>query len=76
LCKIGLDINEEHSDISALDEMNDIEKHCCKITIQMNTLIKNLAAKQLGYTEEEFEKVRDNSIKKFNNLVGLASEEL
>lgn len=52
------------------------EEHCYKLIIQMNAIIKNLAAKQLDYTQSDFDKLRDASILKFNDLIGIKREEL
>ena len=76
MCEIGLIVSEGQSENTSLDEMTDVEKHCYKLTIQMNSFMKNIAAKQLGYTAEEFDKIRDGAIKKFNELAGITPEEL
>ena len=56
--------------------LSDIEEHCYKLTIQMNAIIKNIAAKQLDFDQDDFDKLRDASILKYNDLVGIEVEEL
>ncbi len=76
MCDIGLLVTESQNEKTPLDEMSEVEKHCYKLTIQMNAFMKNIAAKQLGYSADEFEKIRDGAIKKFNELAGVTPEEL
>ena len=44
--------------------------------IQMNALLKNRASKQLDYGQDEFKKLMDLSINKYQELMGIAPEEL
>lgn len=76
MSEIGLLVSENQNEKSPLDELSEIEKHCYKLTIQMNAFMKNIAAKQLDFNDDQFEKIRDNSIKKFNQLVGVEPEDL
>lgn len=56
--------------------ISDVEAHCLKLIIQMNAIIKNMASKNLDFTQEDFDKLRDSSILKFNELTGIPIEEL
>lgn len=53
-----------------------VEEHCYKLIIQVNAIIKSLAAEKLGYTQTDFDKLRDASILKFNDLIGIKREDL
>ncbi len=77
MAEIGMMITEsQKKNKSPEDRYSDIEKHCFKLTIQMNALIKNLASKDLGYGTDEFKKLTDVSINKYKELLGLEPEEL
>ena len=77
MAEIGLMITEnQKKNRSPEDRFTDIEKHCFKLTIQMNALIKNLATKELGYGSDEFKKLTDASINKYKELLGFEPEEL
>jgi len=77
MAEIGLMITEnQKKNKSPEDRFTDIEKHCFKLTIQMNALIKNLATKELGYGSDEFKKLTDASINKYKELLGFEPEEL
>lgn len=77
MAEIGLMITEnQKKNKSPEDRYTDIEKHCFKLTIQMNALLKNLASKELGYGTDEFKKLTDASINKYKELLGFEPEEL
>lgn len=77
MTEIGLMVTESQQKIkSPEDKFSDIEKHCFKLVIQMNALLKNMASNQLGYGQEEFKKLMDLSIEKYQHLMGIEAEEL
>ena len=77
MAEIGLMVTENQSKIrSPEDKYSDIEKHCFKLTIQINALLKNLAANNLGYSENEFKKLTEVSINKYKELLGLEPDML
>ena len=45
-----------------------VEKHCHQLIIQMNAMIKNLSAETLKFNAEDFEKLRQASVLKYNEL--------
>ena len=75
MAEIGLMVTESQSK-SLEDKFTDIEKHCFKLMIQMNALLKNMATKELGYGQEEFKKLLDLSVGKYQQLMGIVPEEL
>ncbi|HAT2000664.1 hypothetical protein ACN1BL_14600 [Legionella pneumophila] len=77
MTEIGLMVTEsQQNQKSPEDKYTDIEKHCFKLMIQMNALLKNMASKQLDYGQDEFKKLMDLSINKYQELMGIAPEEL
>lgn len=77
MTEIGLMVTEsQQNQKSPEDKYSDIEKHCFKLMIQMNALLKNMASKQLDYGQDEFKKLMDLSINKYQELMGIAPEEL
>lgn len=77
MTEIGLMVTEsQQKQKSPEDRFSDIEKHCFKLMIQMNALLKNIASKQLDYGQDEFKKLMDLSINKYQELMGVAPEEL
>lgn len=77
MAEIGIMITEnQKKNKSPEDRFTDIEKHCFKLSIQMNALIKNLATKELGYGTDEFKKLTDASINKYRELLGMEPDEL
>lgn len=77
MAEIGIMITEnQKKNKSPEDRFTDIEKHCFKLSIQMNALMKNLATKELGYGTDEFKKLTDASINKYRELLGMEPDEL
>lgn len=77
MAEIGIMITESQKKIkSPEDRFSDIEKHCFKLTIQMNALLKNLATKELGYGVDEFKKLTEASVNKYKELFGMEPDEL
>jgi hypothetical protein len=75
MTELGLLVTENQKKNKA-KSLSDIEEHCYKLTIQMNAIIKNLAAKKLDFTQDDFDKLRDQSVLKYNDLMGIEVEEL
>lgn len=72
MTEIGLMVTEsQQNQKSPEDKYSDIEKHCFKLMIQMNALLKNMASKQLDYGQDEFKKLMDLSINKYQELMGI-----
>lgn len=77
MTEIGLMVTEsQQNKKNSEDRYSEIEKHCFKLMIQMNALLKNMASKQLDYGQDEFKKLMDLSISKYQELMGIAQEEL
>lgn len=77
MTEIGLLVTENQaSEKSDEDRFTEIEKHCFKLMIQMNSLLKNMASKQLDYGQDEFKKLADLSLGRYNELMGVKVEEL
>ena len=75
MTELGLLVTENQKKNKA-KSLSDIEEHCYKLTIQMNAIIKNIAAKQMDFKQEDFDKLRDAAILKYNDLIGIEAEEL
>ena len=76
MAELGLLVTENQKKKQDEKSVSDIEEHCFKLMIQVNAITKNLAAKQLGYNQDEFDKLRDLSVNKYNELMGIFPEEL
>lgn len=76
MAEIGLLVSESKNKDSELEDISEVEKYCHKLTIQMNTLIKNIAAKTLDFTKADMDKITENSINKYNEIAGILPEEL
>jgi len=76
MTELGLLVTENQKKNKTDKALPDVEDHCYKLIIQMNAIIKNMAAKQLDFTQEDFDALRDSAIIKFNDLVGIEPEEL
>ena len=76
MTELGLMITENQKKNKNKKGMQDVEEHCYKLIIQMNAIIKNIAAKQLDYTKDNFDKFKDAALARFNDLAGLVPEEL
>ena len=76
MTELGLLVTENQKNNNGVKKLSEIEEHCFKLIIQMNAIIKNMAAKNLDFAQEEFDKLRDSSILKFNELTGIKQEEL
>lgn len=75
MTELGLLVTENQKKNKA-KALSDIEEHCYKLIIQMNAIIKNIAAKQLDFNKDDFDKLRDAAILKYNELIGIEIEEL
>lgn len=77
MAEIGIMVTEnQQKSKNPEDRFSDIERHCFKLMIQMNALLKNLAKRQLEYGDEEFKKLLDLSVLKYQELMGTLPEEL
>ena len=76
MTELGLLVTENQKKKQSGSNHSEIEEHCYKLMIQMNAIIKNLAADQLKYSKDDFDKLRDSAIVKYNDLIGVSAEEL
>lgn len=53
-----------------------VEKHCHQLIIQMNALVKNLSAEILKFDQNDFEKLREATAIKYNELEPHTESEL
>lgn len=76
MAEIGIMVKENsQKNKSPEDRFSDLEKHCFKLTIQMNAIIKSIASKNLNFGPEEFKKFNEASVVKYRELLGLELEE-
>ncbi|CZP44431.1 hypothetical protein [Legionella pneumophila] len=77
MSEIGLMVTENKDEVkSPEDRFSTIEKHCFKLVIQMNALLKNMASSQLQYSQDEFKKLQDLTNDKYQELMGIKPEVL
>jgi len=76
LAEIGLIVKERQNESGSRKSASDIEEHCQKLILQINALMKSLVAKQMGYSDEDFLKLRDATIDKYNEICGIQKEDL
>lgn len=76
MTELGLMVTENQKKNKNKKSMQDVEEHCYKLIIQMNAIIKSIAAKKLDYTKDNFDKFKDAAVARFNDLAGLVPEEL
>jgi hypothetical protein len=75
MTELGLLVTENQKK-NKVKSLSDIEEHSYKLMIQMNAIIKHIAAKQLDFNKDDFDKLRDAAILKYNELIGIEVEEL
>lgn len=63
-----IQLGMKHID-SNINEPTVVEKHCQQLIIQMNALIKNLSAEILKFEQADFDKLRDATNIKHNELL-------
>lgn len=56
--------------------LTEIEDHCSKLIIQMNAIVKEMAEKNLDYDQKKFGLLRDKTVERFNEIIGVLPEEL
>jgi uncharacterized protein YicC (UPF0701 family) len=67
LIQVGMQhINEERKPENYL-----LEQHCQQLIIQMNALIKNISVEVLKFNQDDFEKLKQLAIAKYNELTVL-----
>jgi predicted CopG family antitoxin len=77
LIEIGLyQLSEEPQKKNPKINKNYSDQHCQQLIIQMNALIKNISSEVLKYDQEDFEKLRQISLQKYNDLIGYNHEEI
>ncbi|WP_131783888.1 hypothetical protein [Legionella gresilensis] len=70
MAEIGLIVAERReTNKNPESQFSEIEKYCFKLIIQMNGLLKNIAQSQLDYGSDEFKKLADVSLDRYNQLV-------
>lgn len=50
-------------------QTNYAEQHCQQLIIQMNALVKNVSSAVLKYDQDDFEKLRQVALQKYNELI-------
>ena len=76
LAEIGLIVKERQESNGSRTPSSGIEEHCQKLILQINAMLKNLVANQIGYSDAEFLKLRDATIDKYNEICGIKKEDL
>lgn len=76
MTELGLLVKESQENGKGKKNISDAEEHCLKLIIQMNAIIKNIAAKTLEYTQKDFDELRDSAVSKFNEIVGIKKDDL
>lgn len=70
MAELGLMVSERRNDNANPEEkFADIERHCFKLIIQMNALLKNLVKKELNYGQEELAKLTELALNRYNELM-------
>ncbi|HDO7865844.1 TPA: hypothetical protein ACT9AQ_001170 [Legionella pneumophila] len=72
LIQVGLNHWFERSD--HLREKTAVEKHCHQLIIQMNALIKNISVELLQLNREDFDKLQQAALMKYNELQNMYEE--
>ena len=73
---IGLMVEERKNQKNKSSDKPEIDVYCQKLILQINALLKSISAKQMGYTDKDFDKLRDATLEKYNELCGVEKEEL
>ena len=68
---IGIGMCCMTDDYQSKQNKNDceVEQHCQHLIIQMNALIKNMSSEMLKFNQEDFEKLRQAAVVKYNELI-------
>ncbi|WP_199739239.1 hypothetical protein [Legionella qingyii] len=74
LIQVGLNHWFERND--HLSEKTAVEKHCHQLIIQMNALIKNISVELLQLNREDFDKLQQAALMKYNELQKMFEESL
>lgn len=64
-----LQVGMQHLDQKQIERHHLVEQHCQQLIIQMNALIKNLSAKLMEFNQDDFEKLRQAAVGKYNSLI-------
>ncbi|KTC78707.1 hypothetical protein [Legionella cincinnatiensis] len=72
LIQVGLNHWFEKSE--PLKEKTAVEKHCHQLIIQMNALIKNMSAELLKLNRDDFDKLQQGALMKYNELQNMYHE--
>jgi hypothetical protein len=73
LIEIGLYQLSEVSSQKNNRHINEAEQYCQQLIIQMNALVKNVSSAVLKYDQDDFEKLRQMSLQKYNELISAQS---
>jgi predicted DNA-binding ribbon-helix-helix protein len=72
MAELGLMVSERRdANRNPENQFSEIEKHCFKLMIQMNGLLKKIAEKQLNYGQDEFKKLADASVDRYLQLMNV-----
>lgn len=72
LIQVGL--NHWFEKKEPVSEKTAVEKHCYQLIIQMNALIKNMSAELLKLNREDFDKLQQGALMKYNELQNMPHE--
>lgn len=65
---------QKEEDTSDESLFTDIEKHSFKLIIQSYGILRQLAQKELGYEQSDFEQLRELTLSKYEELMNLKKE--
>lgn len=63
-----LHVGMQHLNDKPIHPNYPVEQHCQQLIIQMNALIKNMSAEMLKFNQDDFEKLRQAAVNKYNEL--------
>lgn len=64
-----LQVGMQHLEQKQTERKPLVEQHCQQLIIQMNALIKNMSAEILKFNQDDFEKLRQAAVGKYNTLI-------
>ena len=70
LVNVGINYMTENNDNKFKSDSSDVvEQHCQHLIIQMNALLKNMSVEVLKLKQEDFEKLSQAAMIKYNELI-------
>ena len=72
LLGVGMNcVNGENHQAELHQSTKQVEQHCQHLIIQMNALIKNMSAEILKFNQDDFDRLRQAAMGKYNDLVSI-----